>query len=48
VLECLRQHAPASVLLEAGTGRGRLIAVNADGRRALRECASSGSARHES
>ena len=48
VLECLRRHAPASVLLEAGTGRGRLIAVNADGRRALRECASSGSAWHES
>jgi hypothetical protein len=48
VLECLRRHAPASVLLEAGHGRSRLIAVNEDGRRALRECASSGNARPES
>ncbi len=44
VLECLRRHAPTSVLLEAGRGRRQLLAVSADGLRALRDCASSGDA----
>jgi hypothetical protein len=44
VLECLRRHAPTSVLLEAGRGRRQLLAVSADGLRALRDCAPFGDA----
>jgi len=41
VLDCLRRRAPRSILLEAGVGRHRLLAVSADGLLALHECASS-------
>ncbi|HKL88145.1 MAG TPA: hypothetical protein VJ884_04000 [Salinibacter sp.] len=41
VLECLRERAPRTVLLDAGEGRHRLIALQADGLLALHECASS-------
>lgn len=40
VLDCLRRRAPTTVLLDAGEGRHRLIALQADGLLALRECAS--------
>lgn len=42
VLECLKQRAPASILVEAGRGRRRLLAVSADGLRALRDCGADG------
>ncbi len=41
VLECLYRRAPTSILVEAGRGRHRLLAVSADGLRALRNCGSS-------
>lgn len=40
VLDCLRRHAPTSVLFDAGEGRHRLLALRADGLLALHECAS--------
>jgi len=41
VLDCLRRRAPKTVLLDAGDGRHRLLALSADGLLALHECASS-------
>ena len=40
VLDCLRRRAPTSVLVDAGEGRERLLALRADGLLALRKCAS--------
>jgi hypothetical protein len=40
VLDCLRRRAPKTVLLDAGDGRHRLLALQADGLLALHECAS--------
>ena len=40
VLDCLRRRAPMSVLVDAGEGRHRLLALRADGLLALHECAS--------
>jgi hypothetical protein len=40
VLDCLRRRAPRTVLIDAGDGRHRLLALRADGLLALHECAS--------
>lgn len=40
VLECLRRRAPGAVVLDAGEGRNRLLALRAEGLLALYECAS--------
>ena len=40
VLDCLRRRASKTVLLDAGDGRHRLLALSADGLLALHECAS--------
>lgn len=39
-LDCLRQRAPEAVLVDAGEGRHRLIALRVEGLIALSECAS--------
>ena len=41
-LDCLRRRAPEAVLMDAGAGRHRLLALRAEGLLALRECASGG------
>ncbi len=39
ILDCLRQHAPSGVVLDAGRGRDRLLILDPEGLAAICSCA---------